>query len=125
MRLDLPLARARRLPETGRLAKEPLNNSARARRCLCGISRCGFGERGLVIPNKRAETRRMARKGPAHPGFAGKAASRALPHSAVATATVTRAAPRDLRLFRLKRAPRRVIQRFLSYCAMASNSSSI
>src|SRR6056297_4024063 len=90
--------------------REPLNNSARARRCLCGISRCGFGERGLVIPNKRAETRRMARKGPAHPGFAGKAASRALPPSAVATATVTRAAPRDLRLFRLKRAPRRVIQ---------------
>ena len=32
-------------------------------------------------------------------------------------ATVTRVAPHDLRLFRLKRAPRRVIQRFLNELA--------
>ena len=44
-------------------------------------------------------------------GFAGKIASRALRHSAVATATVTRAAPQDLRLFRLKRDPIIIIQR--------------
>jgi len=36
-----------------------------------------------------------------------------LRRSVVAQATVTRVAPHDLRLFRLKRAPRRVIQRFL------------
>jgi len=93
--------------------KETLNNSARARRCLCGISGRGFGERDLVIPNKRVETRRMARKGASPMGFAGKGASRVLRHSAVATATVTRVATHDLRLFRLKRAPCRVIQRFL------------
>jgi len=45
-------------------------------------------------------------------GFAGEAASRTLRHSAVATATVTRVAPHDLRLLRLKRAPRRLVQRF-------------
>ena len=76
------------------------------------MTRCGFGERGLVGPNERAETQRVARKGPSQKGFAGKAASRALRPSAVATATVTRVAPHDLRLFRLKRAPRRVVQRF-------------
>jgi len=97
-----------------RRVREPLNNSARARRRLCGISRRGFGERSLVTPNKRAETRRVARKGPSRQGFAGKAASRAFRRSVVATATVTHVAPHDLRLFRLKRAPRRVIQTFLS-----------
>ena len=93
--------------------KEPLNNSARARRRLCGRLRIGLGERGLVVPNKRVQTRQSARKGPSRKGFAGKAASRALRPSAVAMATVTRFAPHDLRLFRLKRAPRRVVQGLL------------
>ena len=92
--------------------REPLNNSARARRRLCGRLRLGLGERGLVIPNERAQTRRRPRRGPSRMGFAGKAASRALRPSAVATATVTRVAPHDLRLLRQKRAPCRVIQRF-------------
>ena len=30
---------------------------------LCGMLRCGFGECGLVVPNKRAETHRSARTG--------------------------------------------------------------
>ena len=93
-------------------AREPLSNSARSRRCLCGRLRLGLGERGLVTPNKRVQTRRRPRKGPSRRGFAGKAASRALRASAVAMATVTRVASHDLRLFRLKRAPRRVVQRF-------------
>src|SRR6056297_664258 len=59
------------------LVKEPLNKTARARRSLCGITRRGFDERGLVIPNKRVETHRVARKGPSRRGFAGEAASRA------------------------------------------------
>jgi len=54
--------------------KEPLDKSARARRSLCGITRSGFDERGLVIPTKRVETRRVARKGPSRQGFAGEAA---------------------------------------------------
>ncbi len=98
-------------------AREPLNSSARARRCLCGGLRLGLGERSLVVPNKRAQTRRRPRRGPSRMGFAGKTASRALLTSAVATATVARFAPHDLRLFRLKRAPRRVIQRFPSIAA--------
>jgi hypothetical protein len=44
--------------------KEPLNNSASARRRLCGLIRRGFGERGLVIPTERVEPQRVARKGP-------------------------------------------------------------
>ena len=144
-------------PRTPTRLREPLNNSARARRRLCGIARCGFGERGLVIPNEGAETQRETRKGPSRQGFASKAASRtrANPRSrtasslretaipalgrcaliAVAKATVTRVAAQatqacrfaagkearwsavkrvhDLRLLRLKRAPRRVIQRLL------------
>jgi len=44
--------------------KEPLNKSTRARRRLCGSLRLGLGERGLVIPNERAQTRRRPRKGP-------------------------------------------------------------
>ena len=76
------------------------------------MHRRGFGERGLVVPNERAETWRGARKGPSRKGFAGKAASRALRTSAVALATVTRSAPHDLRLFRLKRAPCVINQRF-------------
>jgi hypothetical protein len=83
------------------------------------MTRCGFGERGLVIPNERAETQRGARKGPSRQGFAGKAASRALRPSAVATAIVTRVAPHDLRFFRLKRAPHRVIQRLLGFSRSA------
>src|SRR6056297_2525159 len=51
---------------------------------------------------------------PVPQGFAGKAASRAGRPSAVAMATVTRPAPHDLRLFRQKRAPRRVVQRPLN-----------
>ncbi len=94
--------------------REPLNNSARARRRLCGWLRLGLGKRDLVVPNKRVQTSRRPRKGPSRKGFAGKAASRASRPSAVAMATVTRLAPHDLRLFRLKRAPRRVVQRFLS-----------
>ena len=97
------------LPITSAHTREPLNNSARARRRLCGRLRFGLGERGLVIPNKRAQTRRRPRKGPSRMGFAGEAASRSLRHSAVAMATVTRAAPTDLRPLRPKRAPRRVI----------------
>ena len=77
----------------------------------------GFGERGLVVPNERAETRQGARKGPSRKGFAGKAASRTLLASAVAMATVARLAPHDLRLFRLKRAPRIIDQRFLNAAA--------
>jgi len=73
-------------------------------------------------PDGHDNRQRVARKepapdlirGPSHQGFAGKAASRALRPSAVATATVTRVAPHDLRLFRLKRAPHRVIQRLPS-----------
>jgi len=101
------------------MVREPLNKSARARRSLCGITRRGFDERGLVIPNKRVETRWVARKGPSRqaivtgPG-AGEAASRTRRDSAVATATVTRHGTHDLRLLRLKRAPRRLVQRFLS-----------
>ena len=94
------------------MPREPLNKSARARRSLCGITRRGFDERGLVIPNKRVETHRVARKGPSRQGFAGEAASRARRDSAVATATVTRHGTHDLRLLRLKRAPRRLVQRF-------------
>src|SRR5690606_28961986 len=92
--------------------REPLNKSTRARRRLCGRLRLSLGERGLVIPNERAQTRRRPRKGPSRQGFAGEAASRALRHSAVAKATVTRVAPHDLRLLLLKRAPRRLVQRF-------------
>jgi hypothetical protein len=44
------------------MTKEPLINYARARRCLCGILRCAFGERGWVIPNERIKTGRSARK---------------------------------------------------------------
>jgi len=95
-------------------SREPLNKSARARRSLCGITRRGFDERGLVIPNKRVETRWVARKGPSRQGFAGEAASRTRRDSAVATATVTRHGTHDLRLLRLKRAPRRLVQRFPS-----------
>jgi hypothetical protein len=51
---------------------------------LCGMLRRGSGERGLVNPNKRAGTGRSARKGPSHPGFAAKAASRTFLASAVA-----------------------------------------
>ena len=98
----------------GCAVKEPLINYARARRRLCGMHRCGFGERGLVVPNERVETRRGARKGPSRMGFAGKAASRASCPSAVAMATVTRVAPRNLRLFRLKRALCIIDQRFLN-----------
>jgi len=88
-------------------AKEPLNNSARARRPLCGrhaqrlLSRAscptrkspfrfrlrwhGLGERWSLwqsfVPNKRAPIvitiRQRPRKGRSHKGFAGKAASRA------------------------------------------------
>src|SRR6056297_3658386 len=94
--------------------REPLNYSARARRCLCGSTRRGFGERSLVNPNEGAEARRVARIDLSLLGFAGKAASRTSRHSSVATATVTRVAPHDLRLFRLKRAPRRIIQRLLN-----------
>ena len=123
-------------PSQTRQVREPLNNSARARQrrrerkgglpagqralewsrcaCLCGRLRLGLGERGLVIPNERAQTRRRPRKGPSRMGLAGEAASRSLRHSAVATATVTRVAPTDLRPLRPKRAPRRVIQRLLS-----------
>ena len=103
-------------PATDQLTafKEPLNNSVRARPRLCGRLRLGLGERGLVVPNERAQTSRRPRKGPSQKGFAGKAASRARRVSAVAMATVARLAPHDLRLFRLKRAPRRVIQRFLN-----------
>jgi len=46
--------------------------------------RSGSGECGLVIPNKRAGTGRSARKGPSHPGFAAKGASRTWRASAVA-----------------------------------------
>ena len=35
------------------IAKEPLNNSTRARRRLCGGLRLGLDESGLVVPNKR------------------------------------------------------------------------
>ena len=67
--------------------------------------------------DRHDKRQRVARKGPSHKAIvmtsAGKAASRALRPSAVATATVTRVAPHDLRLFRLKRAPSRVVQRFL------------
>ena len=87
------------------------------------MTRCGFGERGLVIPNERAETQRVARKGPSHKGFAGKVASRPLRPSAVATATVTRVAPIDLRLFRLKRAPHRVIQRLLRFSRFVASEN--
>ena len=82
---------------------EPLNNPARARRRHCGMRRFGLGERGLVIPNERAETKRSARNGPSRRRLswqaAGKAASRALRSSAVAMATVARLAPHNLRLF--------------------------
>src|SRR6056297_140135 len=84
----------------------------RAARCagsLCGITRCG-----LVIPNKRVETRQVARKGPSRQGFAGEAADRTRRDSAVATATVARHGTHDLRLLRLKRAPRRLVRRLLS-----------
>ena len=59
------------------ILKEPLNNPAWARRRLCGRLRLGLGERGLVVPNERAQTRRRPRKGAVPKGFAGKAASRA------------------------------------------------
>ena len=38
-----------------------------ARRDLCGMQRCGFGERRLAPPNQRAETQRGARRGPSVP----------------------------------------------------------
>jgi hypothetical protein len=47
-----------------RFLREPLNNSAQARRSLCGRFRVGLGERGLVIPNERVQTSRRPRKGP-------------------------------------------------------------
>lgn len=69
---------------TRQLHREPLINDARARRCLCGMLRCGFGERSWVVPNERTETGRSARKGPSHAGFAAKAASRTWRTSVVA-----------------------------------------
>jgi hypothetical protein len=77
--------------------------------------RPGFGERDWVIPNERIKTGRSARKGPSRSGFAVKAASRSQPASAIATAIVTQPAAHDLRLFRRKRAPCIIDQRFLQY----------
>lgn len=96
------------------MVREPLQNSARARRGLCGRHRPGLGKCGLVIPNERAHTGRSPRQGLSRMDFAGKDAAHARHPEAVATATVTRAAVHNLRLFRTIRAPRRVLQRFLS-----------
>jgi len=95
------------------MLREPLNKSRRARWRLCGRLRLGMRERGLIVPNKRAQTCRRPCKGPSHPGLAGEAVSRTRRDSAVATATVTRRGAHDLRLLRLKRAPHRLVQRFL------------
>ncbi len=84
---------------------------------LCGSRRSGLSKRGSVVPNERAQTLRRPRKDPSRPGSAGEAASRTLQPSAVAMATVARAATHDLRLLRPERAPRRVIQRFLNFLA--------
>ena len=92
-------------------SRAPLIHIARTRPRLCGMRRTGFGERGLVIPNKRAETGRSARKGLSLSGFTGKAESRRFRSSILAMATAFQIAGYDLRLFRLKRAPRNMDQR--------------
>ena len=64
-------------------------------------------------------------RGPSRMGFAGEAASRSLRRSVVATATVTRVAPIDLRPLRPKRAPCGVIQRFLSRGLCAGSGKTV
>ena len=116
--------------------KEPPNNSARARRRLCGIARCGFGERGLVIPNERVETRRETgdgfspalhalranrtgllacpRKGPSRQGFASKAASRtrANPRSRMNSSL------RETAILALGRCALTAVAPFLAWCGL-------
>jgi len=99
------------------MPREPLNHSARPRRRIGEKLRLGLGKCGLAMiecfcPNEHAQTRRRSGKGPSHMGFAGKDAAHARHHEAAAAATVTRAAAHNLRLYRAKLAPRRVIQRF-------------
>ena len=52
----------RRIPPGMLKDEEPLINCTRARRRLCEMTRVGFGERSLVVPNERAETARGARR---------------------------------------------------------------
>jgi len=97
---------------------EPVNHSARARRrngerLRPGLGKCGLAMIECFCPNERPETRRRPRKGPSRMGFAGKDPAHARHHEAAAAATFTRAAAHNLRFFRAKRAPCRVIQRSL------------
>jgi peptidyl-prolyl cis-trans isomerase C len=88
----------------------------RARGRLRGRRRRGFGERGSVVsiaPSDRRDKRRLGARLRAVPLRSRReSASPASLTPAAAQAVVARLAPRDLRLFRLKRAPFRVVQQF-------------